>query len=425
MGNILVLDDEQSMREMLSVMLEEEGYNVTLVASIKEAEDAIRKNVYDLVISDLKLGDGNGIDFLTTLKEISPVTSFIIITAFATLESALNAIKLGAYDYVLKPFKIDVLRNSVRKAFEAKMLLEENMYLRKIVNKENVYDTIISKDVKMKQLIELSQKAAKSDSNILITGESGSGKEMFARYIHKNSGRSKGPFVAVNCGALTETLLESELFGYVAGAFTGANKNKDGLFVVANKGTIFLDEVTETSNNFQVKLLRVLQEMEIRPVGSQNIKKIDVRVVTATNKDITEQVNAGNFRSDLFYRLNVIPIHIPPLRDRFSDVPHLAEYFLNKFSNGTKKLSQDAVELLMLSTGSLITAGDMSFLVQTNLDAADLSGRRNNMSLAGVEREHIINVLGACDGNKSKAAEILGVSRKFIYSKIKEFDLDI
>ncbi len=444
MGNILILDDEQGMREMLQMMLEEEGYNVTTVSSISEAVTAVRENVYDLVISDLKLGDGNGIDFLTTLKDVSPITSFIIITAFATLESALNAIKLGAYDYVIKPFKIDVMRNSVRKAFEKKMLLEENLYLRNIVNKENVYDTIISENPKMKELIALSTKAAKSDSNILITGASGSGKEMFARFIHKNSPRADGPFVAVNCGALTETLLESELFGYVAGAFTGADKNRDGLFVVANNGTIFLDEVTETSNNFQVKLLRVIQEMEIRPVGSRNIKKIDVRVITATNKEIMGEVESGSFRSDLFYRLNVIPIHIPSLKERYSDIPYLAEYFLEKFSNGSKKLARESVDLLMgydfpgnvrelqnimervcvLTNGSLITPRDLSFLVNSGGSAGNGEEPMNLISLSVVEREHIINVLNACEGNKSRAAEVLGVSRKFIYSKIKEYGLE-
>ncbi|HDS03563.1 MAG TPA: sigma-54-dependent Fis family transcriptional regulator [Firmicutes bacterium] len=438
MGSILVLDDEQSMREMLQLMLEEEGYHVTTVPGIAEAEEEIKKNVYDLIISDLRLEDGNGIDFLDTVKTISPLSSVIIITAYATLESALRAIRLGAYDYVLKPFKIDILRNSVRNAFQRKTLMEENLYLREVADRANIYDNIVAESRIIRDLIDLSYKAAQSDANIMITGESGVGKEMFARYIHKNSPRGNGPFVAINCGALPESLLESELFGHVAGAFTGAQKNKEGLFVVANKGTIFLDEISETTNNFQVKLLRVIQEQEIRPVGGNSTKSINVRVIAASNKDISRLVEEGVFRKDLYYRINVIPVHIPPLRHRREDIPLLVDHFLRQFSSSRKSLSPGAIRTLLhydfpgnvrelqniiervcvLTQGALITEDDLYFLEPYK---GSQEYETPLISLKKVEQHHIEGVLEACGGNKSKAAEILGVSRKFIYSKLKEY----
>ncbi|HOO59686.1 MAG TPA: sigma-54 dependent transcriptional regulator [Candidatus Mcinerneyibacteriales bacterium] len=441
MGNILVLDDEQGMREMLQMMLEEEGYNVTTVPGIAEATAAVKQNVYDLIISDLRLEDGNAIDFLSTVKEISPFSSVIIITAYATLESALKAIRIGAYDYILKPFKIDMLRNTVRNAFQKKTLVEENLYLRELADRANIYDNIVAESRVIRDLIGLSYKAAQSDANIMITGESGVGKEMFARFIHKNSRRKEEPFIAINCGALPENLLESELFGYVTGAFTGANKNKEGLFVVANKGTIFLDEISETTNNFQVKLLRVIQEQEIRPVGSSSVKKIDVRIIAASNKDMGSMVGEGSFRKDLFYRINVIPVQIPPLRERREDIPLLADHFLRQYGNNRKRLAPDALEMLLrydfpgnvrelqniiervcvLTQGSLITKEDLHFLEPSREEGY---GETALIPLKEVEKRHLLRVLRACEGNKSRAAEILGVSRKFIYSKINEYQLD-
>ena len=381
------------------------------------------------------------IDFLSTVKEISPFSSVIIITAYATLESALKAIRIGAYDYILKPFKIDMLRNTVRNAFQKKTLVEENLYLREMADKANIYDNIVAESRIIRSLIDLSYKAAQSDANIMITGESGVGKEMFARFIHKNSRRKEEPFIAINCGALPENLLESELFGYVTGAFTGANKNKEGLFVVANKGTIFLDEISETTNNFQVKLLRVIQEQEIRPVGSSSVKKIDVRIIAASNKDMSVMVEEGSFRKDLYYRINVIPVHIPPLRDRREDIPLLADHFLRQYGSNRKRLAPEALEMLLhydfpgnvrelqniiervcvLTQGSLITKEDLHFLEPTPDEGY---GETALISLKEVEKHHLLRVLRACEGNKSRAADILGVSRKFIYSKVKEYQLD-
>lgn len=443
MADILVLDDEKGMRQFLEIMLEKEGYNVTLASTKDEALSYIEKNLYDLVISDLRLKEGSGIDFLEKLKEISPSTFFIIITAYATLDTALQAIKLGVFDYILKPFKVDVLRKRIKDALEKKNLIEENLYLRKKDQKDNVINDLIFKDTKMNQLYEMSKKAAKSDSNVLITGESGTGKEMFAKLIHESSPRCDDPFIVFNCGALNENILESELFGHIKGAFTGAKKNKDGLFVVAEGGTIFLDEIAETSNNFQVKLLRAIQEKEIKPVGSENVKQINVRIIAASNKNLKKEVEEDNFRKDLYYRLNVIPLHIPPLRERKGDIPYLSEYFLDKYSNGKKKLKEEATDVLIdydypgnvreleniiervtvLSNGKYVSKEDLEFLIpglsrDKDYDPDSLK------SLKEIEKEHIQKTLHMCNGNKTKTAKVLEVSRRFIYKKIDEYDID-
>jgi len=441
MANILVLDDEKGMRQFLEIMLEKDGHNPTTAESEKEAIKLIKDNMYDLVISDLRLKEGNGISFLNQLSEISPSTYFIIITAYASLDTSLKAIKLGAFDYILKPFKIEVLRKQIDAALEKKRLIEENIYLRERLNKDQDLDKIIFENEKMKEIYKTAVKAAKSESTILINGESGTGKEMFAKLIHNHSFRKEKPFIAFNCGSLNENLLESELFGHVRGAFTGAKSNKDGLFTVADEGTIFLDEIAETSNNFQVKLLRVIQENKIKPVGSNNIREVDVRIIAASNKDLKKEMEAGNFRKDLFYRLNVIPISLPPLRERKDDIPYLATYFLENFSNGKKELSDEAVNLLMnydfpgnirelenmmervsvLSTNKIIKKEDFSFL---NVSAAgrDFKNEKGIKPLEEIENSYIKKAIEFFDGNKSKAAEALDVSRSYIYKKLKEMN---
>ncbi|HMA68691.1 MAG TPA: sigma-54 dependent transcriptional regulator [Candidatus Mcinerneyibacterium sp.] len=441
MANILVLDDEKGMRQFLEIMLEKDGHNPTTAESEKEAIKLIKDDMYDLVISDLRLKEGNGISFLNQLSEISPSTYFIIITAYASLDTSLKAIKLGAFDYILKPFKIEVLRKQIDAALEKKRLIEENIYLRERLNKDQDLDKIIFENEKMKEIYKTAVKAAKSESTILINGESGTGKEMFAKLIHNHSFRKEKPFIAFNCGSLNENLLESELFGHVRGAFTGAKSNKDGLFTVADEGTIFLDEIAETSNNFQVKLLRVIQENKIKPVGSNNIREVDVRIIAASNKDLKKEMEAGNFRKDLFYRLNVIPISLPPLRERKDDIPYLATYFLENFSNGKKELSDEAVNLLMnydfpgnirelenmmervsvLSTNKIIKKEDFSFL---NVSAAgrDFKNEKGIKPLEEIENSYIKKAIEFFDGNKSKAAEALDVSRSYIYKKLKEMN---
>ena len=441
MANILVLDDEKGMRQFLEIMLEKDGHNPTTAESEKEAIKLIKDNMYDLVISDLRLKEGNGISFLNQLSEISPSTYFIIITAYASLDTSLKAIKLGAFDYILKPFKIEVLRKQIDAALEKKRLIEENIYLRERLNKDQDLDKIIFENEKMKEIYKTAVKAAKSESTILINGESGTGKEMFAKLIHNHSFRKEKPFIAFNCGSLNENLLESELFGHVRGAFTGAKSNKDGLFTVADEGTIFLDEIAETSNNFQVKLLRVIQENKIKPVGSNNIREVDVRIIAASNKDLKKEMEAGNFRKDLFYRLNVIPISLPPLRERKDDIPYLATYFLENFSNGKKELSDEAVNLLMnydfpgnirelenmmervsvLSTNKIVKKEDFSFL---NVSAAgrDFKNEKGIKPLEEIENSYIKKAIEFFDGNKSKAAEALDVSRSYIYKKLKEMN---
>jgi len=445
MANILVLDDEKSMREFLEIMLTNEGYSVSLAATEDEAVELVKENLYDLVISDLRLKEGNGISFLKKMKDISPSTYFIIITAYATLDTAIEAIKLGAYDYILKPFKIDMLRKQISSALERKSLIEENLYLRDRINKKKIPEKIIFEDEKIESIYNTAIKAAQSESTILLTGESGTGKEMFARLIHKKSFRKDDPFIVFNCGALSENLLESELFGHVAGAFTGANKNKDGLFVVAEGGTIFLDEIAETSNNFQVKLLRTIQEKEIKPVGSNNFKKVDVRIIAASNKNLENEVEKGNFRKDLFYRLNVIPIHIPPLRKRRSDIPQLAKHFINYYSNGKKEISNEAMDILVsydypgnvrelenimervsvLSKGKYVKPEDLQFIRNEVKEFKYLEKSSGIKTLKEIEKEHIKRVLKICEGNKSKTAKKLDVSRRFIYKKIKEYDINL
>src|SRR6056297_5527 len=441
MANILVLDDEKGMRQFLEIILEKDGHNPTTAESEKEAIKLIKDNMYDLVISDLRLKEGNGISFLNQLSEISPSTYFIIITAYASLDTSLKAIKLGAFDYILKPFKIEVLRKQIDAALEKKRLIEENIYLRERLNKDQDLDKIIFENEKMKEIYKTAVKAAKSESTILINGESGTGKEMFAKLIHNHSFRKEKPFIAFNCGSLNENLLESELFGHVRGAFTGAKSNKDGLFTVADEGTIFLDEIAETSNNFQVKLLRVIQENKIKPVGSNNIREVDVRIIAASNKDLKKEMEAGNFRKDLFYRLNVIPISLPPLRERKDDIPYLATYFLENFSNGKKELSDEAVNLLMnydfpgnirelenmmervsvLSTNKIVKKEDFSSL---NVSAAgrDFKNEKGIKPLEEIENSYIKKAIEFFDGNKSKAAEALDVSRSYIYKKLKEMN---
>ncbi|TYB30954.1 MAG: sigma-54-dependent Fis family transcriptional regulator [Candidatus Mcinerneyibacterium aminivorans] len=445
MANILVLDDEKGMREFLEIMLTNEGYSVSLAATEEKAVELVKKNLYDLVISDLRLKEGSGIDFLKKLKDISPSTYFIIITAYATLDTAIEAIKLGAFDYILKPFKIDMLRKQISSALERKSLIEENLYLRDRINKQKVPRDIIFNDEKIESIYNTAIKAAQSESTILLTGESGTGKEMFARLIHNKSFRSDGPFVVFNCGALSENLLESELFGHIAGSFTGANKNKDGLFVVAEGGSIFLDEIAETTNNFQVKLLRAIQEKEIKPVGSNSFKKVDVRIIAASNKNLEKQVEKGNFRKDLYYRLNVIPIHIPPLRERKNDIPRLAKHFLDYYSNGQKKIVDEAMQILIqhdypgnvrelenimervsvLSRGKEITPEDLKFMGSDFDMEVQKSTSSEIKTLKEIEKEHIKKVLKLCNGNKSKTARKLEVSRRFIYKKINEYNINL
>jgi len=347
---ILIVDDERSMRDVLSIMLKRAGYGVTVASDGEEAIAHIDRELFDLVITDLKMPKAGGLDVLRAVKESAPESVVLIITAFASAESAVEAMKLGAYDYLTKPFQVDEVQLIVRNALEKRRLTTENMLLKREAAKPSPTQ-IIGESEAMRKVFEMVRKVADTKSNVLISGESGTGKELIARAIHNNSGRSRLPFVTVNCSALPEPLLESELFGHMKGAFTGAVSNKAGLFEVANGGSIFLDEIGETTPAMQVKLLRVIQEREFRRVGGTRDMKVDVRVIAATNKDLEKAIADGSFREDLYYRLDVIPIQLPPLRERAEDIPLLAQHFLERFAHASGKpvlsLSPEATQLLI------------------------------------------------------------------------------
>jgi two-component system, NtrC family, response regulator PilR len=347
--NLLIVDDEASLRDFLSIVFEEEGWTVETAASLGEAHAAIQRQEPDVVLCDLMLPDGSGIDLVRDVKAQSPSIVFVMITAHTSTRSAVEALKAGAVDYIAKPFDIEELKIIVRKAVERKELEDENIHLRTALEERFTFANILGKSAKMQEIFAIVQRIAKTMSTVLISGESGTGKELIARAIHYNSDR-RGKFVSINCGALPETLLESELFGHERGAFTGAVRDKRGLFHEADRGTIFLDEIGETSTAMQIKLLRVLQDRVVRKVGSNSEAAVDVRVIAATNRDLAESIREGTFREDLFYRINVIPITLPPLRHRREDIPLLVDHFIEKFSTRMniprKRISADAMRAI-------------------------------------------------------------------------------
>src|SRR5512143_985602 len=349
MSKILVVDDEQSLRDFLAIMLKKEGHDVVTAEDGTHAMNAVQSEIFDLVISDVKMPVIDGIGVLRSVKEISPETVVIMITAYATAETAVEAMKLGASDYIIKPFKVDELKLIINNSLEKRHLRKENILLKREIKSRAGFENFIGKSEAMQKVFTLIRQVAETNSTVLITGESGTGKELVARAVHFNSPRKDGPFVTVNCGALPETLLESELFGYMKGAFTGAASNKQGLFEAADGGTLFLDEISATTPALQIKLLRVLQEREFMRVGGTVDIKMDARVIAASNRDLLSEVSKGTFREDLYYRLNVIPIPLPSLRERREDIPLLVEFFLKKFSGGKepKKITPEAMNLLM------------------------------------------------------------------------------
>jgi two-component system response regulator PilR (NtrC family) len=346
-GRILIVEDEKSMMEVLKILLEGEKYEVVAASDGLEGLSYIANDIFDLVITDIKMPKVGGFELLKKAKEISPDTIVIMITAFGTTEAAIDAMKLGAYDYINKPFKIDEIRLIIEKALEKKRLSEEVSLLRKKVKTTYRLENIIGQSPQMQELFRLIPKIAQSNSNVLIIGESGSGKELVAAALHNLSHRKDRNFVAINCAAFPEGLLESELFGHMRGSFTGAMHNKQGLFEIADSGSVFLDEIGEMPINLQAKLLRVLENGSFRRVGGTTDIKVDVRVISATNKDIKEETASGRFREDLFYRLNVVPIQIPPLRERREDIPLLVEHFLKKISNQQRKITPEAMRVLI------------------------------------------------------------------------------
>ena len=332
MNTILVVDDEQSMRDFLTIMLKKEGYNVATAEDGHEARQALEEDIYDLVISDIKMPGMNGLELLRHVKQVSPQTLVLMMTAFSSTEDAVLAMKQGALDYITKPFDIEKIKLVIKNALDRKKLHEEHEYYKRQYEYKFDVGNIVGDSLAIRQIFDLIQRVSPGKSTVLITGESGTGKELIARAIHQNSPRRDKPFVAVSCGAIPESLLESELFGHIKGSFTGAIANKMGLFELADTGTLFLDEIGELPLLIQVKLLRVLQERQFKRVGSTKDISIDVRIIAATNRDLRKMVEDNLFREDLYYRLHVIPIHLPPLRDRKEDIPILVEYFLEKCS---------------------------------------------------------------------------------------------
>lgn len=347
---ILVVDDEESIREFFEIMLKREGYEVLSAPNGAVALELLKKSPVDLIISDIQMPELSGMELLAKVKEMDPEMVVLMITAFGSTDTAVEAMKLGAYDYLQKPFKIDEVKIIISQALEKRALRLENLQLRKELGTKYAFDNIIGAAPPMLRIYEMIRRIANTKSSVLITGESGTGKELIARAIHYNGPLKAKPFVTVNCGAIPENLMESEMFGHKKGSFTGAIADKKGLFEVANTGTIFLDELGELPLSMQVKLLRVIQEGTFKRVGGTEDIHVDVRIISATNKDLEAEVKAGNFREDLFYRLNVIQIHCPPLRERREDIPMLAEHFLDKFSKAlgipVKKVSNEAIEVL-------------------------------------------------------------------------------
>ena len=347
---MLVVDDEQSMRELLGIMLRQVGYAVTLADGGEAAVQALMTDDFDLVITDLRMRKVDGLAVLRAAKEHSPRTVVLVVTAFASTETAVEAMKLGAYDYVTKPFKLDELRLTIANALERKRLQEENRELKRQLRREHGFEGFIGKSPRILEVFETIRKTADSGSTVMITGESGTGKELVARAVHLESARRSGPFVSVNCGAIPETLMESELFGHVKGAFTGAVASTEGLFAAAGGGTLFLDEITEIPHSVQVKLLRATQEREVRRVGDTRDVKVDVRLIAASNRDLSKAMADGVLREDLYYRLNVIPVHMPPLRERLDDIPLLVSHFIARITKdvgkSVKGISPDSLAIL-------------------------------------------------------------------------------
>ena len=433
------------MCRIVSDILKEERYSVVAVHDSLEAARLLGKEEFDVMVTDLKMKGLKGLDLLEEANKVAPLTPVIIITAFGTIESAIKAMKMGAYDYITKPFKMDELVLAVRKALENRFLKKEVVRLRKEVESRYDFHQLVGKSPLMQKIYDLIEKISHSASTVLISGESGTGKELVAKAVHYHGLRKEGPFIAVNCAAIPETLLESELFGYKKGAFTDARSDKRGLLFEANEGTLFLDEITEMPPTLQAKLLRVIEERKVRPLGDTTSYPIDVRIISTTNRDIGKLIREGRFREDLYYRLKVIDIELPPLRDRKEDIPLIIQHFIAKFNKNLKKnvsgISADALKLLLnyawpgnvreleniieraitLTQSEVISPEDLPTPMAHEEDK-DSTGKalREKYTVDQLEKEYIKKVLIEAGGNKSKAAQILGLDRKTLYRKLQE-----
>jgi two-component system, NtrC family, response regulator PilR len=456
--HILVVDDELSMREFLELMLTKQGYQVSCAENGLTANDMIDKNFYDLVLCDIRLGDISGLDVLRKVKAVHSNTIVIMISAYATAENAVEAMNDGAYDYLPKPFDNKELKQTIAKALDLRTLSDEKKSLDVELKKNRHFGLLVGNSPRMLHIYEVIKQIAPTKTNVLITGESGTGKELIARSIHRESDRHDKPFVVINCGSIPETLIESEIFGYRKGAFTGANQDKKGLFEVANKGTVFLDEIGELSLVMQVKLLRVVQERVFKPVGTNDDVAVDIRILSATNRKLEEEVIAQNFREDLFYRINVIEIKVPPLRDRKGDLRTLAQHFLDKYSRESgkeiTKISSYAVDLLQkynfpgnirelenliersvaLSSTNIILPDSLSLSIHKRRWIEGIQNQRydiddveNGVSLDNIleeiERAYIEKAMKITNANKNAAADLLGISLRSIRYRCSKLEV--
>ena len=447
MATILLVDDEPSARGTMALLLKRRGHRVIEAADVRAATKALADSAFEVVVTDLRMPDGDGLDVLRAAKAHCPDADVILLTAYAGWESAKAAIQLGAFDYFEKGREPDELLHRIERAVEDKALRRENENLRAQVRARFGLPGLIATSAEMARVLDLVERVAPTDATVLIRGESGTGKEIIAKALHHAGPRASGRFVAINCGALPEPLLESEIFGHVKGAFTGAAANKKGLFEEAHGGTLFLDEIGEMAPGLQVKLLRVLQSGEVRPVGSTQVITVDARVVAATNRDLEPMIRRGTFREDLFYRLNVIPIALPPLRERREDIPLLAEHFLARFSQrqgrvlrlsagaterllryawpGNVRELENAMErLAILAREETIEAGDLPPHIGAGLALGTAPGLAAEQTLAEAERAHIIQILERCGWNHSRAAEALGIGRTTLWRKLKDYGIE-
>jgi len=446
---IIVIDDEESMCKFMQIMLKKEGYDVVSTQNSKEALEKIKSSHFDLVIADLMMPEMNGIELLSKVKSIDPDLSFIVMTAYASVDTAIEALKKGAFDYIAKPFKVDELKITIKKSLEQKRITQENLDLKKRLKREFSFDNFIGNSTEILDMKRLAEKVAQTDSTVLIQGESGTGKELVAKAIHYHSRRLDKPFVTISCAALPESLLESELFGHIKGSFTGAIKDKDGLFKVADEGTFFLDEIGVISQSIQVKLLRVLEEREITPIGSTKPIQVDVRLMAATNADLEQEVRIGNFRADLFYRLNVFPIHIPPLRKRKDDIKLLVSYFVKKYCEkfkleekgindetqnrlmeypwpgNARELENTIERAILLAKDKQIDVSELPqrILNPEKLKLIEVEDRPGTPDLETIEKAYILWVLNQTNWQKARAAQILGIDTSTLYRKIEKYGL--
>jgi DNA-binding NtrC family response regulator len=447
-GRVLIVDDEKIAIRNLEHVLKKEGYLVKSTTSGQNALKILVQDSFDVVLTDLKMEKVDGMQLLKRTKELNPDTEVIMITGYATVETAIDAMKHGAYHYLTKPFKLDEVRKVVREAAEKVLLKKENRLLREKLESVTDRVTVITQDPQMLRILDTAREIAPTDCNVLITGESGTGKEVFARYIHSYSKRAEKPFIAVNCGAFTEELLANELFGHEKGAFTGATVLKNGLIEMASEGTLFLDEITEMSPSMQVKLLRVIQEREFYRIGGREPVKINVRFIAATNRNIQDVLESGDLRQDLYYRLNVVTFDLPPLSERKDDVPLLCYHFLNKYATlmekDVREISGDVLNLLsgytfpgnirelenIIERAVALCRGDTIEIAHLPEDLRGFNiktfrtSEGRMPSLEEQEKNYILWVLSEAGGNKSEAARILGIDRVSLWRKLKRYGID-